>query len=245
MALKAPFLQIAHQFLGGTAGFAVGAVVRAHDGFHLSFLHQLFEGGQVGFVHVLFAGQGVELVAQVLWAGMHREVLGAGAGFQHVPLALQTAHVSRADFAGQCGVLAEGFLTPAPAGVAENVDVRAPEGEALVNIPVPVAGGGVVLGAALGGGYIAQFFYQSGIKGGGHADGLGEHGGHARPGHAVQRFIPPVVSGHAQTFDGGSLIAQLGSGFFHGHLVNQRLGAFAGFFAVHDPSLFLIYLKSK
>ena len=165
---------------------------------------------------------------------MHREVLGAGPRFQHVALALQTANVGRADFAGEGGVFAEGFLAPAPARVAEDVDVGAPEGEALVNVPVAVAGSGVVLGAAFGGSHVAQFLHQPGIEGGGHADGLGEHGGHARAGHTVQRFVPPVVCGHAQAFDGGSLIAQLGSGFFHGHLVNQRLGALACFFAVHD-----------
>ena len=96
----------------------------------------------------------------------------------------------------------------------------------------------------LGRAHVAQFFHQLGIEGGGHADGLGIHGGHAGAGHAVERFVPPVVGGHAQPLDGGGLVAHLGRGFFQCHLVNQRAGALPGFFTSHNfTSSFFLRFK--
>ena len=101
VALKAPILQMIHQILVGAAGFAVGAVVRAHHGFHLGFLHQLFKGGQVGFLHVLFAGDSVELVPQVLRAGMNGEVLGAGGSLHGFSASLQSVHKKLTSIPGE------------------------------------------------------------------------------------------------------------------------------------------------
>ena len=49
----------------------------------------------------------------------------------------------------------------------------------------------------------------------------------------VQRFIPPVVSGHAQALHSGRIKTKLAGSFLHGHLCNQSLGFFAGLFPVH------------
>ena len=234
MAFKAPLAaEPALQVLGGAAGLAVGAVVRAHDGLHLGFLHQGLEGGQIGFLHVLFGGHGVKLVAEGFRPGMDGEMLGAGGGFEAVPVPLQALGVGYAHPGGQVRVLPEGLLAAAPAGIAENVDVRAPEGEALVNIPVAVGGGGVVLGAALGGGDAAQLFDQLVVKGCAQADGLGEHRRRAGAGHPVQGFVPPVILRHVQPRDRRGIVNQLGRRFLQGHAADQGFRLLSCCFAVH------------
>ena len=233
VALEAPFpAQDLLQGMAAAAGLAVGAVVGAHHGLHPR-VHQRVEGGQVGLGHVLPAGHGVEVVAQRLRAGVHREVLGAGGGLHRFALALQALHIARAQPAGQQRVLAIGLVAPAPAGVAEDVHVRGPEGQALVDVPVAVLRRGVVLRAALGGGDVAQPLHQRRVKAGGDADGLGKGRGRAGAGHAVQRFVPPVVGRNAQPVDGRRVIAQLAGGLLHGHAGHQRLRLCSCLIAIH------------
>ena len=238
MALEAPLApkELHHQRLAAAAGLAVGAVVCAHDGLHLRVLHQGLKGGKVGFLHVLGGSGGVEGVPEPLRAGMHGKVLGAGGSLHGVPVALQAPDVGLAQLRSEEGILAVGLVAAAPAGIAEDVDVGRPEGQALVDVPVAVAGGGVVLGAALGGGHVAQLLHQRGVEGGSHADGLGPHGSGARPGHPVERLVPPVVRGHAQPVNGRRVVAQLAGSLLHRHLADQCRCLLPCLFAVHDIS---------
>ena len=238
VALEAPLApqELHHQRLTAAAGLAVGAVVCAHDGLHLRVLHQGLEGGEVGFLHVLGGSHGVELMPEALRAGMHGEVLGAGGGLHGFPVALQAPDVGLAQLRGEEGILAVGLVAAAPAGIAEDVDVGRPEGQPLVDVPVAVAGGGVVLGAALGGGHIAQLLHQGGVEGSGHADGLGPHGSRAGAGHAVERLVPPVVGRNAQPVNGRRVVAQLAGSLLHRHLADQRHCLLPCLFAVHNRS---------
>src|SRR5436189_2638224 len=65
-----------------------------------------------------------------LGAAMHGIMLGAGHG-EHILriVSLNALDVLDTNFAGQIGVFAERLLATAPARVAENVDVRGPEGD--------------------------------------------------------------------------------------------------------------------
>ena len=68
---------------------------------------------------------------------------------------------------------------------------------------------GVVFRPALGGDGVRHFADQGAVEGGGHADGLGKHGGHSRPGHPVQRLVPVVVGADAEPGDGGGVVGEL------------------------------------
>ena len=178
------------------AGLPVGAVVGAHHGLHPGFLHAGLKGGEVGLLHVLLAGFGVEAVAQRLGAGVHGKVFCAGGPQQVLPVALQALDKAHPQPGGELRVLAVGLLAPAPAGVTEDVYIGGPEGEPLVDVPVPTGGGLVVFGPALDADGPAHLLHGGGVEGGGHADGLGEHGGHPGPGHPVEGLVPPVVGWH-------------------------------------------------
>ena len=233
VALKPPVLpQNLLERGAAAAGLAVGAVVGAHHRLHPG-VHQRVEGGQIGLGHVLFGGPGVKFVSQRLRPGVDGEVLGAGRGLHHLAVPLEALHVGRAQLGGEEGVLAVGLVAPAPAGVAEDVHVGGPEGQPLVDVPIAVGRGGVVLGPALGGGDVAQPPGQLRVEPRRDADGLGIAGGHARPGHAVQRLVPPVVGRYAQPFDGRRVKSQLARRLVHRHLRHQRLRLRSGLISVH------------
>ena len=60
-------------------------------------------------------------------------VLGAGRSLQQDRIvALQSLYDGFAQQSGQVGVFAVGLLSPAPARIAEDIDVRGPERKALV-----------------------------------------------------------------------------------------------------------------
>ena len=88
------------------------------------------------------------MVAVGLGAAVHGEVLGGGIELAvDRVVALQPAHEGDAHARGQVRVLAVGFLAAAPARVAEDVDVRRPEGQALVAAALALRRELVVLGA--------------------------------------------------------------------------------------------------
>ena len=93
------------------------------------------EGGQVGVELVVLADIDVGHVARRLGAAVHGVMLGRGNGAIVARIvALQARHEGDAHAAGQEGIFAVGLLAAAPARIAEDVDVRRPEVEALEDI---------------------------------------------------------------------------------------------------------------
>ena len=75
-------------------------------------------------------GCDVDGVARRLGAGVYGEVLAGGHGAEVIQVrALHAADEGAAHAAGQERILAVGLLAAAPAWVAEDVDVRRPEGQ--------------------------------------------------------------------------------------------------------------------
>ena len=203
VAFKAPLVaqDVHQQGLGAAGGLAVDAVVSTHEGFNVSFLHRSLKGRQVGLPHVLLVGDGVKLVTDRLRAGVHRKVLGAGSHLQVLAVALQALDVAHAQAGGQIGILTVGFVAAAPAGITEDVDVGAPHAQALINIAVLMNGLAVVLGARLMADDLGDLLMEVLIENSCQTDSLGEHGGRAGAGNAMECLIPPVVSRDAQMGD--------------------------------------------
>ena len=225
VARKAPLVaQDVRQKVAGARGLAVDAVVGAHDALDLRLLDQGLKGGQVRVEQVLLGDDRVELVPQGLRAGVHGKVLGAGRRLEVLfVVALQALDKAHAQARGEIGVLAVGLVAAAPARVAEDVDVRRPEGQPLVDVAVALAHALVVLGAALGGDDGADLLHKVCVEHGGHGDGLREHGGRARARHAVQRLVPPVIGGYAQPLDGRGCVDHLAGLFLQRHAGDQVL----------------------
>ena len=234
MPFKAPFAaQLAHQHVACAAGLAVRAVVSAHHGLDLCLPYQRPEGGEVGLFQILPGGDGIEVVAQRLRPAVYREMLGAGRCAQGFAVPLQAADKGFAEPRGQIGVLAVGLMPAPPAGITENVDIRGPHGEPVIDIPVAFGGVRVVFRTGLGGDGRGDFFQQLIVEHGRKPDGLGKARGGAAAGQAVQRLVPPVIGGDAQPLDRGRVKTQLRCALLNCHARDQCLGAFSCFFPIH------------
>ena len=162
------------------------------------------------------------MVAVAFGARVYGEMLGAGGGLQGIGIvALHTLNKADAEAARQERILAVSFVATAPAGIAEDVDVGGPDGQTLENVAVAVGAAHIVLAASLNADSVADLLHHVLVKGGGHADGLGEDGGSARAADTVDALAPPVVSGDAQTLDRGSPAQHLADLLVQGHLRNE------------------------
>src|ERR1039457_2073135 len=90
------------------------------------------EGGKVSLLEIARAGIDIEGVAQRLAARVHGEMLAGGDGAQVIQIApLHSANECNAKAAGEERIFAVGFLAATPAGIAKDVDVWRPEGQAI------------------------------------------------------------------------------------------------------------------
>ena len=201
-AVIAPLVaeDVHEQAVAHRARNALVALVRAHHFADVTLDHQGLEGGEVGLPEVAHRHGHVHAVAERFRTAVHGVVLGAGVGL--IVLAGLLLHAQdglEADDRGQVRVLARGLLAASPARVAEDVDVRAPEGQLrvagivpglVVHVPFPL--GTVPVGARLVGDGGIDLIDLLRVEGGGHADGLRIHGV-AVGADAVAGLAPPVV----------------------------------------------------
>ena len=161
---------------------------------------------------------------------MDGEVLGRGDDVGQVGVRpLHALDEGDAEMRGQVRVFAIGFLPPAPARVAEDVDIGRPGVQPRADM-AEMAGltPQRVQGAHLGADRARHVLDQRRVEAGGQADRFGEVGGRHRAERAVQRFGPPVVGRDVQARNRGRDIDELADLFVQRHLRHQRLGLGVG-----------------
>ena len=246
VSLEVPFIpEFCHQRPVRAAGFSVRAIVGAHHRFNPGILDQSPESRQIGLFHVLRRGNRVKAVTLRFRPAVYGKVLGARGSFEGVTLSLQAVYKRAAQRCGQVWVFAVGFVSAAPAWIPENVDVRRPHGQPVIDIPVSFCRQGVILCSRFGGDRIGDLFQQSVIEHGRHANGLWEACCRAAAGQPVQRFIPPVVCRDPEPLNGRRVKTQLPCPLFHRHAADKLFCLSAGFFTCHC-CVFLpsqVYLK--
>ena len=144
-----------------TAGITIYALVGTHHLSHVTLLHQCLEGGQIGFPQVTL-GQllHVERVAVPLWSAMYGKVLRTSQQLfifafscllfaVGIVLPLQSVHHSQSHALRQVRVFTVRLLSASPAWVAEDVDVRCPERQALIALYASVLLRLLILGTCL------------------------------------------------------------------------------------------------
>ena len=241
--LKAPFpAKLSHKIGARTAGLPVESVVGAHDGLH-ALVHQGAECWEIGFLQILLRYAGIEPVSKGLGTAVGRKVLGAGGNLQSLALALQPADEGAPQPRGERRVLPVGLLAAAPARIAEDVHIGRPQGQAMIDVSVPLSGEGVVFSPCLVGDHGSDLLHELFVEHGGEADGLGEAGSGAAPGQAVQPLVPPVVGGNPQPLDGGRVKAKLSGLFLHGHAADQCFSKLSRPFARHTSFSLRLYVS--
>ena len=150
MSLKAPVLtQDFLQRRTSAAWLSVCPVVSAHDRFYACFLHKRLKCRKVGLLHILRRRLGVKLMSERLRSGVHRKMLRTCRRLQGISISLQAFYKRHTKTACQIRILSICLMTAPPARIAENVDIRRPEGQSLVNITVVFGRAGIVFCTSL------------------------------------------------------------------------------------------------
>src|SRR5687768_11849761 len=108
-------------------------------------------------------------------------------------IAFQRLAKGNSEAARQVRAFAERLVAAAPARIAEDVDVRAPERKTLVVTAVALAQKLVMLRARLIADRGRDLRHASHVPHRGKADGLRKHGGNTRSSDTVQALVPPIV----------------------------------------------------
>ena len=124
------------------------------------------------------------------------------------------------------GVLAVCLHAPPPPGIAEDVDVRRPEGQTLIDASLSVPQELMILGPRFIGDHRSHAMHQLRIPCRPQADGLRKNRSRARPGYTVQTLVPPVVFGDAETLHSRCAITHLADFLFQRHTIHQIVYAF-------------------
>ena len=202
---EAPLLpeHLAEQLVVAAGRLPAEGVVGAHHRLGLPVHDEVPEGGEVGLAEVALADPGVVGVPQGLGPAVHRVVLGRRDRLQVAGVrALHALDERGADGAGQERVLAVGLLPSPPARVAEDVDVRRPEDEPLVEVALVARDPHVVHGPRFVGDPGGDPQHEVCVPGRGEGDRLREDRGAPGPRHAVQRLVPPGERRDPQPPDG-------------------------------------------
>src|SRR5258708_16905587 len=123
--------------------------------------------------------------------------------------------------AGKVRIFSQRLLAASPSRIAENVDVWGPECQAVVPAGVSLPLGLVITRPRLGPDSLAFSMKQPRIPGGGHTNGLREHGGFSAACYAMQCLAPILVGGNSESGDGGRIILHPAQLLIEGHSTHQ------------------------
>ncbi len=152
-------------------------------------------------------------------------MLCARGGFQNLSVSLKPLNIRLAVFGGKERILSIGFVASSPARIAENVDVRCPQRQALVNISVAVLLIGVVFCAGFLGSDLPCLLDKLGREHRRKTYCLRKHSRNSRACKSVKTLVPPIVRRYAQPFYCRRVVSQLTCLFIRCHSVGQLFGA--------------------
>ena len=122
------------QAVACTTRLTLKTLIGTHHLAHVSFLNQCLECRQICLPEVTVCWLHIHRVAQRLWAAVYSIVLGTSVGFEvFVVVALHAKNGLHAKHSIKIGVLTTCLLTTSPTWIAEDVYVRAPEGELWIS----------------------------------------------------------------------------------------------------------------
>src|SRR3954467_5219111 len=121
------------QEVTGTRRRTVDTVIGTHDGIRSALSQSRLECIQIGVVEVLVAYLCVEVMSRRFRAAVDGEVLRSGHRFEVMRIIpLHSLDERNPHPRGQVGIFTIGLLPAPPPGIAKDVNVRRPEGQAIV-----------------------------------------------------------------------------------------------------------------
>ena len=193
---------IRKKLFASAAGLSVRAVICTHDGFDITLGDTRLKRRKIGLVKILLGNHCIEGVTKVFGTAVNCKVLSTGCRLQILRvMPLNSFDETHTETAAQIRVFAVSLMTAAPTGITENVHVRRPECQALVNIPVAVGRLHIKLCSSFGGDDVGHLLHHIFIKSSRKTYGLRKNGCNACSGNTVKRFIPIVVRFYVKTLD--------------------------------------------
>ena len=194
-------------------GSSFKTVIGAHHTMYLRFSHQFPESGQVSIPKVIHGNTGVIRMAVVFRTAVYGIMFSTSHRFQILRIiSFQAVDDRRTHFGCQVRVLAIGFLSTSPAGITEDIDIRSPISQSTIDF-AGLACFQVFIeqGTSFRRGHISHLLKGFRVEGGSHTDRLRENSHlFLRTSHAMQRFVPPVISRNTQTGNSrGGMLHQL------------------------------------
>jgi hypothetical protein len=90
-------------------------------------------------------------------------------------------------------ILAISLLSPSPARVTEDIDIRSPYRESVITLYALTFAGNAELDSLFGRSDVENLLEERIIPAGSHTDGLRENGSQTIAGRSVQSLIPPII----------------------------------------------------
>ena len=199
-----------NEFAASATGIAAKAVVGTHHRLGMRLNNRCSERGKIRLEKVAITYQCVKDVTDRLGPAVNRKVLWSGDRLE-IPrvISLHSLHEFHRQPPREIWIFTVGFHPPAPAGIAENVDVGRPERKAFIDFRPPFSERPAVFGPCFVGDNRGNAEHQIGIPGRGKANCLGKHRGLSGSRHTMKGFTPPVVGRNAQTFNGRGIVEHL------------------------------------
>ena len=214
---------------------AVHTVIRTHDALDAPLLHAFLKRVKVCFPQIFWRHNGVEFMPELLRSAVNRKMLCACRRLQVFSVALNAPDKTHAKTPGQIRIFPIGFLSTTPATITENIDIRRPQCEALINIIVAFSPAGIELCACFGGDDISDLLHLISVKHCRHCDCLWKHRRRSCTRDAVESLIPPVIGRDPQPLHGWRIKAKHQRTLFQRHFGGQL---FRPFLKRHASSCF-------
>ena len=158
-------------------------------------------------------------MAGALRSGVHSKVLWRCNGLVIVcVIALKPFHECDTEPGSQERILPIRFLSTPPARITENVNVRGPDIEPVIDAVIIVAQGLTVFGPSFRADCVRYLMDQGHIPRRGEANCLRKHRRITRTSDPMQPLTPPVVGRYVQTGNRACIILHLRDLLFQSHL---------------------------
>ena len=208
MSLKAPFTaKDMLKLFTAAAGFSVCPVISTHDGFHICILYQHFKSRKIRFVEIFFRWLCIKLMTQSLRTGMNGKMLRTGSRFPVFAISLKTFYKSRSQLSGKIRILSVGLMSSSPSGITEDIHIRRPERQSLINIPVVLFHIFIVFRSSLCRNHLCHIMKKLCIETGCQSDRLWKNSRLSASCDPVKTFIPPVIRRYSKSFDSRRIIS--------------------------------------
>ena len=139
-------------------------------------------------------------MTECLRPGMYCKMFGTGCCLHCIPISLKCFYKGNSQFFCKIRIFPISFMASTPSWITENIDIRRPERQSLINISVTVYGICIIPCSALCCHDTGHLCHTFPVKSCRHSDRLWKNRCLPCSGNTVKSLIPPVIRRNSQSF---------------------------------------------